>query len=50
MKRRIPRPEKQVQDGFYTSVYYSIDDPEDMAMVDYIRENEPGVEPERVSS
>lgn len=35
--------EKQVQDGFYTSVYYSIDDPEDMAAVDYIRANEPGV-------
>ncbi|HAQ56481.1 MAG TPA: ABC transporter permease [Acholeplasmatales bacterium] len=35
--------EKQVQDGFYTSVYYNIDDPEDMAEVDYIRANEPGV-------
>lgn len=32
--------EKQVQDGYYTSVYYSMDDPEDMAAVNYIRQNE----------
>jgi len=32
--------EKQVQDGYYTSVYYSMDDPDDMIEVQYIRDHE----------
>lgn len=35
--------EKQVTDGFYTSVYYDINDPEDRAEVDLIRTTNPNI-------
>ncbi|MDY0075457.1 MAG: ABC transporter permease, partial [Acholeplasmataceae bacterium] len=35
--------EKQVSDGFYTAVYYDINDPEDMAEVDIIRATNPHI-------
>ena len=35
--------EKQVNDGFYTSEYYDINDPEEMAIVTEIRDTNPGI-------
>ena len=35
--------EKQVTDGYYTSEYYDVDDPEDMAAVDLIRTTNPEI-------
>lgn len=35
--------EKQVSDGFYTSEYYNVNDPEDMAQVVFIRDNNPNI-------
>jgi len=36
--------EKQVTDGYYTSVYYDINSPEDMAEVDLIRSTNPNID------
>jgi len=35
--------EKQTSDGYYTSEYYDRNDPEQVAIVNYIRANDPGI-------